>query len=166
MRLCQPAQTYRHMPKVEWKHARLTHRSRKSAWIRTNFLCCFFKNLLDTYTHLVISCLQLMLSYVLCTSLGTKGAIVGQLIQGFYSEQPQLQVPHYSLLLLAAPSKTFPFLCVGNRQPQGLPLALVYRVLCKSTAVSGLSAALSDALYPKVSTGCALRGFLHHPCNP
>lgn len=35
-------QMYRHMPKVEWNYARLTHRSRKSAWIRTNFLCCFF----------------------------------------------------------------------------------------------------------------------------
>lgn len=35
-------QMCRHMPKVEWKHARLTHHSRKSAWMRTNFLCCFF----------------------------------------------------------------------------------------------------------------------------
>lgn len=53
----------------------------------------FFQNLSDTYTQLfVISCLELILSCTLCTSMGRKGVMVGQLIQSFHSEQPQLQV--------------------------------------------------------------------------
>lgn len=44
----------------------------------------------------------------------------------------------------------------GKKEPRGLLVALIYYVLCKSTAVSGLSAALSGALYPELSAGCAL----------
>lgn len=65
----------------------------------------FFLNLSDTYTQLfVISCLELILSCTLCTSTGRKGVMVGQLIEGFHSEQPLLQVANYSLLFLAGPS--------------------------------------------------------------
>lgn len=75
-RLCQPAPTYRHMPRAEQRHARLTHHPSKPARMRTDSVIPAAHS--DTSTPpLATSC-----PCMLCTATGSKGWWLGRGTQG------------------------------------------------------------------------------------